>query len=124
MEWKLKDYLAQHDITAHQLALESKLSVNSVYPVVRGKAERVSLATLDKMLEALDRLTGEKVELTDLLTREPERAVAPNPKKGAWRKLRGALNDPNSPGDIAERHDYYLGEALLEEHQEGIEGKR
>ncbi len=72
MKWKLKDYLEQHDITAHQLALESKLSLNSVYPAVRGQAERVSLATLDRMLTALDKLTGERAELGDVLEREDD----------------------------------------------------
>ncbi len=72
MKWKLKDYLEQHDITAHQLALEAKLSLNSVYPAVRGEAERVSLATLDRMLTALDKLTGERAELGDVLERDTD----------------------------------------------------
>lgn len=43
-----------------------------------------------------------------------------NPKdKSAWRRLQGTLNDPDSPGDIAERHDHYLGEAERAEHEQG-----
>jgi DNA-binding Xre family transcriptional regulator len=70
MKWKLKSYLEEHDLTPHQLALESKLSVNTIYPMARGKAERVSLQTLDKVAAALDELTGQRVSVCDLLERE------------------------------------------------------
>jgi DNA-binding Xre family transcriptional regulator len=70
MKWKLKSYLEEHDLTPHQLALESKLSVNTIYPMARGKAERVSLQTLDRVATALDKLTGQHVSLCDLLERE------------------------------------------------------
>lgn len=70
MKWKLKSYLDDHDLTPHQLALESKLSVNTIYPMARGKAERVSLQTLDKVATALDNLTGQRVSVCDLLERE------------------------------------------------------
>lgn len=123
MKWRLKDYLARNNITAHQLALESKLSLNSVYPAVRGQAERVSLATLDRMLAALDQLTGQRVELTDLLERD-DAAPGAQPEKRGWLELAGTFDDPTSPGDIAAQHDDYLGKALLEEHREGLEGKR
>lgn len=48
------------------------------------------------------------------------------PKKKTWRDLIGAFDDPDSPGDVAERHDEYLGEAELREHEqmslgEGVE---
>jgi hypothetical protein len=72
MKWKLQEYLERNGITAHQLALESKLSLNSVYPAARGEAERVSLATLDRMLTALDSLTGKRTKLSDVLEREEE----------------------------------------------------
>jgi DNA-binding Xre family transcriptional regulator len=70
MKWKLKSYLDEHDLTPHQLALEAKLSVNTVYPMARGRAERVSLRTLDKVAAALDKLTGQRVSMCDLLERE------------------------------------------------------
>ncbi len=70
MKWKLKSYLEEHDLTPHQLALESKLSANTIYPMARGKAERVSLQTLDKVAAALDNLTGQRVSVCDLLERE------------------------------------------------------
>lgn len=98
MKWKLKDYLEQHDITAHQLALESKLSLNSVYPAVRGQAERVSLATLDRMLTALDKLTGERAELGDVLERDADEYEFPG----------------EVPGDIRERIERFeRGEVKL-----------
>jgi DNA-binding Xre family transcriptional regulator len=70
MKWKLKSYLEEHDLTPHQLALESKLSVNTIYPMARGKAARVSLQTLEKVAIALDKLTGKRVSVCDLLERE------------------------------------------------------
>lgn len=70
MKWKLKSYLDAYDLTPHQLALEAKLSVNTIYPMARGKAERVSLQTLDRVIDTLDHLTGERVSLCDLLERE------------------------------------------------------
>ena len=70
MKWKLKKYLDDHEITPHRFALEAKLSVNTIYPMTRGKAERVSLQTLDKVIATLDQLTGARTELGDLLERE------------------------------------------------------
>jgi len=70
MRWKLKDYLDRHDLTPHQLALEAKLSVNTVYPMARGQAERISLKTIDRVIAALRELTGEDVDIGDLLEYE------------------------------------------------------
>lgn len=67
MKWKLRSYLDRHGLTPHQLALESKLSVNTVYPMARGQAARISLRTMDKTIEALRSLTGERVDIADLL---------------------------------------------------------
>lgn len=115
MEWKLKDYLEKHDITPHRLALEAKLSVNSVYPIVRGTAQRISLPTLERLLTTLDRLSGERVELSELLDRAGERKSL----RQELLDLAGSFDDPDSPGDVAANHDRYLDAALLDEHKRG-----
>lgn len=70
MRWTLKDYLTQHNLTAYQLAKATGLSVNTIYPLARGEAQRVSLDTLQTVLDALDNLTGKRVDVSDLLERE------------------------------------------------------
>lgn len=72
MKWTLKDYLTQHDLTPYQLAKATGLSVNTIYPLARGEAQRVSLETLQTVLDALDELTGERVSVGDLLEREDQ----------------------------------------------------
>lgn len=117
MKWKLKTYLEENGVTPHALALESKLSLNSVYPAVRGTAERVSLATLDRMLAALDQLTGKRVSLADVLERDEDN----QPRARGLLDLAGSFDDPDSPGDVARRHDDYLDKTLAEEHR--VDGK-
>lgn len=72
MRWTLKDYLNRHDLTAYQLAKATGLSVNTVYPLARGEAKGIQLETLQTVLSALDELTGERVELGDVLERDAE----------------------------------------------------
>lgn len=120
MKWTLKEYLTRHDLTAYQLAKATGLSVNTIYPLARGEAKGIQLETLQTVLGALDELTGARVELTDVLERE-----APNERPvQSWLDLAGTFDDPDSPGDVAINHDKYLGEALMEEHLEGLAGKR
>jgi transcriptional regulator with XRE-family HTH domain len=70
MRWTLKDYLNQHDLTAYQLAKATGLSVNTIYPLARGEAKGIQLETLQTVLDALDDLTGKRVDVSDLLERE------------------------------------------------------
>lgn len=67
MKWKLKQYLEDHDLTAHALSRESSLSTATIYPMARGQAERISLQTMDRVITALRSLTGERVDIADLL---------------------------------------------------------
>lgn len=70
MKWILRDYLSRHDLTPYQLAKATGLSVNTIYPLARGEAQRVSLETLQTVLEALDGLTGKRASVSDVLERE------------------------------------------------------
>lgn len=70
VNWALAEYLDQHDLTPYQLMKESGLSSNTVYPMARNQAERVSRDVLDKVLESLRRLTGEQTQVGDILRKD------------------------------------------------------
>jgi DNA-binding Xre family transcriptional regulator len=121
VKWKLKEYLDKHHLTPHQLVVESGLSVNTVYPMARGNAQRISLETLDKIVAALRTMTQERVGIGDLLEYEDKEVSEPTP---AWQALAGIFDDPASPGDVSARVDEYLEEALVQDHEESAKGKR
>ncbi len=98
MKWTLKEYLTRHDLTAYQLAKESGLSVNTIYPLARGEAKGIQLETLQTVIDALDELTGKRVNVTDLIERENEEYEFPN----------------GVPDDIRERiRRFEAGETIL-----------
>ena len=73
MRWKLRDYLDRHGLNPHQLVTATGLSTRTVYPMTAGDSTRVDLRSLETIVFALRKLTGERVELTDLLElEEPE----------------------------------------------------
>lgn len=41
-----------------------------MYDIVNGKTQAISLETLDKLLDGLEQLTGERMTVSDLLTRD------------------------------------------------------
>lgn len=117
---KLKEALDGSGITVYRLGEASGVPRNTLYNLVNQQRERLDLEVLDKVISGLEQITGRRVELTDLLEREP---LEERPTQ-SWLELAGTFDDPTSPGDIAARHDDYLSDALLEEHREGLEGKR
>ena len=70
MRWKLNDYLDRHGLNPHQLVTATGLSTRTVYPMTAGDSTRVDLRSLETVIFALRKLTGERVELTDLLELE------------------------------------------------------
>ena len=70
MRWKLNDYLDRHGLNPHQLVTATGLSTRTVYPMTAGSPTRVDLRSLEVIIFALRKLTGERVELTDLLELE------------------------------------------------------
>lgn len=70
--WKLRDYLDQHEVSAYALTKAADLAPNTVYALARGDQGRVDLAVLDKVIGALEQLTGQRVTFDDLLERETE----------------------------------------------------
>lgn len=123
IRWKFKEFLEAHNLNTSQVVdkTEGKLSRKGVYRLTDDELKGVRFESLAAIIPALRELTGEDVAVGDLLEYVGE---AP-PKKKTWRDLIGALGDVDGPTDMAERHDDYLGEALLEEHEQGtLRGER
>ncbi len=98
IRWTLKNYLQEHDLSAYRLVQTAEVSPTTIYALARGTHERVSLEVLDKVLAALERLTGKPVEISDLLARDPD----PEPQEmddetKAW--MDAELTPPLEPYD-------------------------
>jgi transcriptional regulator with XRE-family HTH domain len=72
LDWKLKSVLEQHNITVYRLADVSGVPRNTLYNLVNKEPARVDLGTLNAVLDALDELTGTRVNVADLLERDDE----------------------------------------------------
>lgn len=71
--WKLKEFLADHDITVYKLAQETdkKISRNSLYNLTGyPPPTRIAINTFDVLIPALRKLTGEKVVISDIMPYE------------------------------------------------------
>ena len=68
-KWKLRDFLEAKGITVYALSkeLEGQVSITTLYSLKNRRPKRLDLEGLDALIPALERLTGERVELTDLL---------------------------------------------------------
>lgn len=109
IRWTLKDYLQQNELSAYRLVQAADVSPTTVYALARGTHERVSLEVLDKVLTALEHLTGKPVEIGDLLARE----VDPEPmdeETKAW--LDAPFDPPLEPYDWGDVDPEALGEPL------------
>lgn len=96
VRWKLKEYLAQHNLSAYALTKTARLSPNTVYTIARGDTNQVRLETLAGLLGGLRQLTGKEVQFSDVLEHE----VVPEPA-------------PTAAGGIEAEHHTWEG-ALLE----------
>lgn len=72
----LGEYLKRHGLTPYRLVKESGLAQATVYNMARTPAQRVDLDTVGTMLDALRRMTGERVTVDDLLEELPANAPA------------------------------------------------
>lgn len=68
--WKLREYLDRHEVSAYALSKSTDLAPSTVYALARGDQGRVDLVVLDKVIGALEQLTGQRVSIGDLLERE------------------------------------------------------
>jgi len=67
IHWKVGDVLKAHNITGYQFWKASGLPKRSAYRVVNGDARNMNSDTLDATIRALRKLTGEQIEVGDLL---------------------------------------------------------
>lgn len=69
--WRLKEFLAENDITPYRLAreLSGKLSQNSVYNLSH-EPKFIKIETFDVLIPALRDLTNKNVTINDLLVWE------------------------------------------------------
>ncbi len=111
IRWTLKAYLQEHELSAYRLVQAADLSPTTVYALARGTHERVSLEVLDKVLTALERLTGKPVEIGDLLEREPDPEPMDDETK-VW--MDAELAPPLKPYDWGDVDPETLGEGSVE----------
>lgn len=72
VHWTVRPLLEHHGITPYRLMKESGLAQGTVYRLVNGDTRSLNADTLDKVMGALRRLTGEEIEISDLLKYENE----------------------------------------------------
>ena len=74
VRWMIRPLLERHHISTYRLMRESGLAQGTVYRLVNGETQSLNVETLDRVMAALQRLTGERLEISDLL-----RYDEPNP---------------------------------------------
>lgn len=67
--WTLAQTLQKHRQKVPALAQVSGLSKNTIYDIVNGKAQGITLETVDKLLDGLEQLTGQRMALDAVLDR-------------------------------------------------------
>lgn len=70
--WKLHDTLRHHGKTSSDLVRASGLTKSTVHGIVNGKSKVVKLETLDKLLDGLEKLTGERMDYGALFERQED----------------------------------------------------
>lgn len=72
VNWTVRPLLERHGITPYRLMKESGLAQGTVYRLVNGDTRSLNAETLDRVMGALRRLTGEEIQINDLLHYEDE----------------------------------------------------
>lgn len=69
--FNLGEYLREHGVSAYALAreVEGRVSASTVYGLARRPVQRIDLPVVFALLEALERLQGEPVSLTQMIDR-------------------------------------------------------
>jgi hypothetical protein len=104
LQWKFKDYLDKHSITPYRLGKElgDGASHRLPYDWARERPERLHLPVLERVIAALEELTGESVNIADFLEVVPDPEPDSDPgalaaESQAW--LNTALTSPLEPYD-------------------------
>ena len=72
VQWKVKQYLQARNLTPYRLMKESGLAQGTVYRLVNGDTRNLNADTLDATIRALRTLTGEQVDISDVLEYQGE----------------------------------------------------
>jgi DNA-binding Xre family transcriptional regulator len=67
LHFNLKPYLERHNITTYRLAQDSGITASTLYGLARKRTQHIDLATVSRIIDSLQRLTGKDVAITDLL---------------------------------------------------------
>jgi len=65
--WNLKPILDERKITRYALSKRSGLAMGTIYAMYDNRSKQVGLETLSSLLKALRELTGEEVDMGDVL---------------------------------------------------------
>ena len=98
LEWKFKDFLDEHKITPYRLQKElgGTVSHRLSYDWAKERPERLHLSVLERVMGALEDITGKSVSIEDFLEFTPD----PEPQSfeaesALW--LNAALTPPLEP---------------------------
>lgn len=73
VRWTVREFLKRKGISPYKLMKESRLAQGTVYRLVNGDTRSLNADTLDRVMEALRRLTGEDIEISELITYEEKK---------------------------------------------------
>jgi len=119
---RLNRYLSDHQITPFRLArqLLGTVSQMTVYSLCKAdEVQRIDLSTLAGVLHALRQITGEPVQIKDLLEEVSDQGVSPvvqallTAPPARWEDLCGAP-EPNDSADDAFWSEYRSEQRRLE----------
>lgn len=71
IRWKLKEVLEDNNVTPYRLMVESGLANTTIYRLTNNKTDSVQGPVLDKILNALYKLTGKRIGVGDVLKHVP-----------------------------------------------------
>jgi DNA-binding Xre family transcriptional regulator len=104
LHFNLKPYLERHKITTYRLAKDSGITASTLYGLARKRTQQIDLATVSRIIDSLQRLTGRKVSITDLLENTNETASI-NPKLTALLKNAKPFEVTSTPTWTSEELD-------------------
>ncbi len=99
IRWKLREYLDTHGVSAYKLAELSngRLSRTGIYRLTADDLKAIRFESLGVLIPALRELTGEQVEVSDLLEYVPNPEPTIDEESRLW--LEAELTPPLEPYD-------------------------
>jgi uncharacterized membrane protein len=82
----LGKYLEHHHISAYRVVQVCKLAPNTIYTLARQPAQRIDLDTISALLAGLQTITGQPVQIADLIEEVDAAPTIENPKLAALLK--------------------------------------